>query len=110
MLAAARAEGTTTIVNAAKEPYVVDLANFLGAMGARIMRHRYDSITKGRLHTAAIYRIPPDPIETGTWMAIAAATREISRYGAASLSSGGRIRQAHEMGMNVIEARTLCGS
>ncbi len=36
MLAAAKAEGTTTIVNAAREPHVVDLANFLSAMGASV--------------------------------------------------------------------------
>ncbi|MGI6315359.1 MAG: UDP-N-acetylglucosamine 1-carboxyvinyltransferase [Christensenellales bacterium] len=76
MLAAVRAQGTTTIVNAAKEPHVVDLANYLNAMGGRVKGAGTDIIRiQGRstLH-GATYSILPDQIETGTWMCIAAAT------------------------------------
>jgi len=77
MLAAVRAEGHTEIIGAAKEPHVVDLANFLNAMGGRIKGAGTDVIRiEGRkyLH-GCTYSILPDQIETGTWMAIAAATR-----------------------------------
>ncbi|MBS7262809.1 MAG: UDP-N-acetylglucosamine 1-carboxyvinyltransferase [Eubacteriales bacterium] len=77
MLAAVKASGTTTIINAAKEPHVVDLANFLNSMGAKIKGAGTDTIKiKGVdfLH-GCTYTIIPDQIETGTWMMIAAATR-----------------------------------
>jgi UDP-N-acetylglucosamine 1-carboxyvinyltransferase len=76
MLAACKAEGNTSIVNAAKEPHVVDLANFLSAMGARIKGAGTDIIRiqgRKRLH-GGTYSILSDQIETGTWMAIAAGT------------------------------------
>ena len=75
MLAAARAEGQTTIVNAAKEPHVVDLANFLNSMGANIKGAGTDVIRiKGvdELHGGS-YSIIPDQVEAGTFMIAAAA-------------------------------------
>lgn len=75
MLAAALAEGTTVIENAAKEPHVVDVANFLNSMGADIMGAGTDVIkVRGvsRL-TGGSYSIIPDQIEAGTYMAAIAA-------------------------------------
>ena len=76
MLAACRAEGTTVIDNAAREPHVVDLANFLNASGACITGAGTDVIKiKGvsELH-GVNYAIIPDMIEAGTFMVAAAAT------------------------------------
>lgn len=77
MMAACMAEGQTTIENAAKEPHVVDLANFLNSMGANIKGAGTDVIRiKGvsRLHKTE-YAIIPDQIEAGTFMFAAAVTR-----------------------------------
>ncbi len=77
MLAAVKAEGQTIIENAAKEPHIVDLANFLNSMGADIMGAGTDVIKiKGvsRLHGAE-YAIIPDQIEAGTFMIAGAATK-----------------------------------
>ena len=77
MLGAVKAEGTTIIENAAKEPHIVDLANFLNAMGANIRGAGTDTIKiKGvpELH-GGTYSIIPDQIEAGTFMIAAAATR-----------------------------------
>lgn len=77
MLAACMAEGKTIIENAAKEPHVVDVANFLNSMGANIKGAGTDVIRiKGvnRLH-ASEYSIIPDQIEAGTFMLAAAATK-----------------------------------
>ena len=76
MLAAAMAEGQTIIENAAKEPHVVDVANFLNCMGASIKGAGTDVIRiKGvpKLHGTE-YTIIPDQIEAGTFMFAAAAT------------------------------------
>ena len=76
MMAACLADGETVIENAAREPEVVDLANCLIAMGARISGAGSDVIRiEGveRLHGAR-YRIMPDRIETGTYLCAAAAT------------------------------------
>ncbi|MDF2521597.1 MAG: UDP-N-acetylglucosamine 1-carboxyvinyltransferase [Clostridia bacterium] len=77
MMAAALAEGVTTIENAAEEPEIVDLANFLNKMGARVKGAGTDTIKvegvrelKGAAHSAI-----PDRIEAGTFMVAAAATR-----------------------------------
>jgi UDP-N-acetylglucosamine 1-carboxyvinyltransferase len=81
MMAATLAEGTTVIENAAREPEVVDLANCLNAMGARIEGAGNTMITiqgMSRL-SGARYRVMPDRIETGTFLVAAAA-------------AGGRIR------------------
>ena len=77
MMAATMAEGLTTLENVAKEPHVVDVANFLNSMGANIRGAGTDVIKiKGvpRLHKAE-YSIIPDQIEAGTFMFAAAATR-----------------------------------
>ena len=77
MLAAVKAQGKTTIVNAAKEPHVVDLANFLNSMGAKVKGAGTDIIRitgVEKLHSC-FYSIIPDQIETGTLMIAAAATR-----------------------------------
>ncbi|MCH5210240.1 MAG: UDP-N-acetylglucosamine 1-carboxyvinyltransferase [Oscillospiraceae bacterium] len=77
MLAATLAEGMTVIENAAKEPHIVDLANFLNNMGANIRGAGTDTIKiKGvrELH-GGTYPIIPDQIEAGTFMIAAAATR-----------------------------------
>lgn len=77
MMAAAAAEGRTTIHNAAREPEIQDLQNFLNAMGARIYGAGTDTITidgVSKFH-ACVYRIIPDRIAAGTIMVAAAATR-----------------------------------
>ena len=77
MLAAVKARGLTVIENAAKEPHIVDLANFLNSMGANIMgagtsviKIRGVDVLKG-----TEYSIIPDQIEAGTYMAAAVATK-----------------------------------
>jgi len=77
MLAASMAEGKTIIENAAKEPHVVDIANFLNSMGANIKGAGTDVIRiKGveKLHKSE-YSVIPDQIEAGTFMFAAAATK-----------------------------------
>ncbi|WP_427979977.1 UDP-N-acetylglucosamine 1-carboxyvinyltransferase [Agarivorans sp.] len=84
MMAAALAEGETIIENAAREPEVVDLANFLNCLGANIQGAGSDTIViKGveRLHSGE-YSVLPDRIETGTYLVGAAVT-------------GGRVRCTH---------------
>ncbi len=77
MLAAVKAEGLTIIENAAKEPHIVDLANFLNSMGANIMGAGTDVIKiRGVEHLGgANYVVIPDQIEAGTFMIAAAATK-----------------------------------
>lgn len=75
MIAATRAQGLTVIENAAKEPHIVDLANFLNSMGANILGAGTDVIKiKGvnEMH-GGTYSIIPDQIEAGTFMAAVAA-------------------------------------
>ena len=76
MLAAVSANGTTCIHNAAKEPHIVDLANFLSSMGASVKGAGTDviRIRGGRHLHGANYTVVPDQIETGTLMIAAAAT------------------------------------
>ncbi len=76
MLAAVLADGVTTIENVAKEPHIVDLANFLNAMGANVKGAGTDVIkVKGVKKLAGgTYSIIPDQIEAGTFMVAAAAT------------------------------------
>jgi UDP-N-acetylglucosamine 1-carboxyvinyltransferase len=77
MMAAAMADGKTTIENAAKEPHVVDVANFLNSMGAKIRGAGTDVIRivgQEKLHKTE-YSIIPDQIEAGTFMFAAAATK-----------------------------------
>ena len=76
MLAAVKAEGRTIIENAAKEPHIVDLANFLNSMGADVRGAGTDVIKiNGVKHlNGTTYSIIPDQIEAGTYMVAAAAT------------------------------------
>ena len=77
MMAAVMAEGTTIIENSAKEPHVVDLANFLNSMGANIKGAGTDVIRiKGVSHLHGTeYAVIPDQIEAGTFMFAAAVTK-----------------------------------
>lgn len=77
ILAAVKAQGMTVIENAAKEPHIVDLANFLNSMGANIRGAGTDVIKiRGVDYLHGItYSIIPDQIEAGTYMAAVAATR-----------------------------------
>ena len=77
MMAATLAEGRTILENAAKEPHIVDVANFLNSMGASIKGAGTDTIRIDgvkKLHGTE-YSIIPDQIEAGTFMCMAAATR-----------------------------------
>jgi UDP-N-acetylglucosamine 1-carboxyvinyltransferase len=76
MMAATLADGTTVIENAAREPEVVDLAECLNAMGARIFGAGSDVITIEGVESlaGATYRVMPDRIETGTFLVAAAAS------------------------------------
>lgn len=75
LLAAALADGLTIIENAAKEPHIVDLANFLNSMGADIMGAGTDVIKIRGVErlSGGVYSIIPDQIEAGTYMAAVAA-------------------------------------
>lgn len=78
MLAASLAEGVTIIENPAKEPHVVDVANFLNAMGANIKGAGTDIIKivgVEKLSGGGVHTIIPDQIEAGTFMIAAAATK-----------------------------------
>ncbi len=76
MLAAVLADGVTVIENAAKEPHIVDLANFLNAMGANVKGAGTDviKVTGVKKLSGGTYSIIPDQIEAGTFMVAAAAT------------------------------------
>jgi UDP-N-acetylglucosamine 1-carboxyvinyltransferase len=76
MLAAVKAEGVTTIENAAKEPHVVDVANFLNNMGASIKGAGTDVIRIRGVESlkGCTYTVIPDQIEAGTFMVAAAAS------------------------------------
>lgn len=106
ILAAAKSEGLTVIENAAREPHVVDVANFLNACGARISGAGTDTIKiRGvkQLH-GCCYTIIPDMIEAGTYMLAAAATCGNLRIGGVipkhleSVSA-----KLIEMGVDVVE-------
>lgn len=78
MLASLLAEGTTTIDNAAKEPHIVDVANFLNSMGADIRGAGTDVIKINgvkELSKEGTYSVVPDQIETGTFMLAAVASK-----------------------------------
>lgn len=77
MMAAALAKGETVLRNAAKEPEIVDLGNFLNAMGARVAGHGEEVISilgVSELHGAS-HRVMADRVETGTYLIAAAATQ-----------------------------------
>lgn len=106
MLAAVKAKGTTIIENAAKEPHIVDLANFLNTMGASVRGAGTDVIKiKGVEHLhGTSYSIIPDQIEAGTYMVAAAAThgdvlvRNVTPKHLDSITA-----KLREMGIQVIE-------
>ena len=77
MLAAVKARGLTVIENAAREPHIVDLANFLNSMGANIMGAGTSVIKIRGVETlhGTTYSIIPDQIEAGTYMVAAVATK-----------------------------------
>ena len=106
MLAAVKAMGTTTLYNAAKEPHIVDLANFLNSMGARIKGAGTDVIRiKGqpRLHSTG-YAVIPDQIETGTLMIAAAATHgDVSIKGCIPTHMEALSAKLLEMGVRVTD-------
>ena len=76
MMAAVLAEGNTVIENAAKEPHIVDLANFLNTMGARISGAGTDTVKIRGVNSlkGGTYTIIPDQIEAGTYLAAVTAT------------------------------------
>ena len=76
LMAAVLADGTSSIENAAREPEVIDLANLLNAMGAKIIGHGTDTITVEGVETlhGCEYSVMPDRIETGTYLVAAAMT------------------------------------
>ncbi|RJG50011.1 UDP-N-acetylglucosamine 1-carboxyvinyltransferase [Motilimonas pumila] len=76
MMAAALAEGTTVIENAAREPEVVDLANFINTLGGKVSGAGTDTITIEGVEalTGGHYSVQPDRIETGTFLVAAAVT------------------------------------
>ncbi|MEG2973034.1 MAG: UDP-N-acetylglucosamine 1-carboxyvinyltransferase, partial [Clostridium sp.] len=77
MLAATKAEGTTIIENAAKEPHIVDVANFLNSMGANVKGAGTDVIKIKGVDkiVASDYSVIPDQIEAGTYMIVGAITK-----------------------------------
>ena len=106
MMAAAKAKGNTTIYNAAKEPHIVDLANFLNSMGAKIRGAGTDVIRiRGQEHLhGATYAVIPDQIETGTLMIAAAATHgDVTIRGCIPTHMEALTAKLLEMGVRVIE-------
>ena len=104
MMAACLAEGTTVLENAAREPEVVDLADCLKAMGARIEGAGTASIRiEGvRSLSGARYRVMPDRIETGTFLAaVAAAGGKVRLTGAAPDSLGATLEKLREAGAKI---------
>lgn len=104
MMAATLADGITTLENAAREPEVVDLAECLNAMGARIVGAGSDRIViEGVEHlSGASHAIMPDRIETGTFLAAAAATGgEVSLRGARATTLQAVLDKLGEAGAEV---------
>ena len=104
LLAAALAEGTTVLENAAREPEVVDLANCLKAMGARIEGAGTDTIRiEGVASLAgARHRVMPDRIETGTFLsAVAAAGGKVRLVNTAADTLGATLEKLREAGAKI---------
>ncbi|MET3575448.1 UDP-N-acetylglucosamine 1-carboxyvinyltransferase [Bhargavaea ullalensis] len=104
MSAAALADGTTIIENAAKEPEIVDLANYINEMGGRIVGAGTDTIRiegVDRLR-ASVHHIIPDRIETGTFMVAAAITRgDVTIENAVPEHSAALIAKLKEMNIDI---------
>ena len=106
MLAAVAAEGQTIIANAAKEPHVVDVANFLNMMGANVKGAGTDviRIQGGRRLHGCTYAVIPDQIEAGTFMIAAAATRgDVVIHGCIPTHMEALTAKLLEMGVRVTE-------
>ena len=106
MTAAALAKGTTIIENAAKEPEIVDLANFINAMGGRVIGAGTDTIRiEGvRELTGCEHYIIPDRIEAGTFMVAAAITRgDVFIENAVPEHMTALIAKMREMGVEITE-------
>lgn len=106
MLTAVMARGTTVIYNAAKEPHVVDLANFLGSIGAKVKGAGTDiiRISGGRPLHGSNYAVIPDQIETGTLMIAAAATcGDVTICGAIPHHMEALSAKLLEMGVHITE-------
>lgn len=104
MLTAVSASGMTCIHNAAKEPHIVDLANFLSSMGASVKGAGTDviRIRGGRHLHGTNYTVIPDQIETGTLMIAAAATAgDVTITGAIPTHMEALSAKLLEMGVNV---------
>lgn len=106
MTAASMAKGTTIIENAAKEPEIVDLANFINSMGGRIFGAGTDKIRiegVDQLH-GTIHHVIPDRIEAGSFMVAAAITRgDVLIENAVPEHLTALIAKLREMGVDVIE-------
>ncbi|MBQ8081622.1 MAG: UDP-N-acetylglucosamine 1-carboxyvinyltransferase [Clostridia bacterium] len=106
MLAAVKAKGQTVLCNAAREPHVVDLANFLNSMGASVKGAGTDTIRiRGvqKLH-ASQYTVIPDQIETGTLMIAAAATHgDVTVHGCIPTHMEALTAKLLEMGVSVTD-------
>ncbi len=107
MLAAVLAEGTTIIENAAKEPHVVDIANFLNTMGANIRGAGTDIIKitgVPELKGGSTYSIVPDQIEAGTYMIAAAASKgNVTITNCITKHLDSISAKLEEMGVSVVE-------
>ena len=110
MLAGVLADGMTIIENAAKEPHIVDLANFLNSMGARVKGAGTDVIRiRGMQHLHhCTYTVIPDQIETGTLMIAAAATRgDVTIHGCIPTHMEALSAKLLEMGVYIREEDDL---
>lgn len=117
MLAASKADGVTVIENAAKEPHIVDVANFLNSMGANIKGAGTDviKITGVKHLKGCSYSVIPDQIEAGTYMIAAAATRgDVTLCNVIPKHLESISAKLMEMGINVEEGedtiRVYCNS
>ena len=112
MLAAVLAEGTTVIDNAAKEPHIVDVANFLNTMGADIRGAGTDIIKINgvkELKGNATYSVVPDQIEAGTFMLAAIASKgDITIRNCITKHLESIIAKVVEIGGNVYENGDYC--
>ena len=120
MMAATLAEGETIIENPAKEPHVVDVANFLNSMGANVKGAGTDVIRIRGVHKlhGTEYSIIPDQIEAGTFMCAAAITRgdvmvqnvipkHLEAISAKLIEMGCEVTEFDEA-VRVVDARVMC--
>lgn len=106
MLAAALAEGTTVIQNCAREPHIVDVANFINAAGGHVTGAGTDTIhVKGvKRLGGATHTVIPDDIEAGTWMIAAAITRgDVTVENVIPTHIGSIIAKLREVGVEIQE-------